>query len=126
MGGGWDIDGDEIGVTSTRRFRQTKTATASTTIDRTIADYIDLTLGVNITTLALTGWPASGTYMAQMHLVINFTGAFTITWPAAVKWPNGTAPTLTGVNGKADHIMLVSDNGGSTIWGFVMGQNYDA
>jgi len=33
----------------------------------------------------------------------------TITWPAAVKWPGGTAPTLTSGSGKIDVITFYYD-----------------
>ena len=35
------------------------------------------------------------------------TGSRTVTWPAAVKWSAGTAPTLSTVAGKVDLVTLV-------------------
>lgn len=112
----------EVTVVRSRRTRQTVAAAASTTIDRANGEVCVLTLGTNITTLTLAGFTSG--YGQNIHLRIAYSGAFTIAWPAAVKWAGGTAPTLTGVSGKSDHIMLFSEDGGTTIYGFVMGQNF--
>ena len=39
-------------------------------------------------------------------------GAFAITWPAAVRWPGGTAPTLTAGAG-VDVLVFITDDGGT-------------
>lgn len=39
-------------------------------------------------------------------------GAATVTWPAAVKWPGGTAPTLT--TSGFDVLVFITDDGGTT------------
>ena len=50
------------------------------------------------------------------------TGSRTITWPAAVRWSAGVAPTITSVIGKTDVISFICDG---TYWlGFVCAQNY--
>ena len=50
------------------------------------------------------------------------TGSRTVTWPAAVKWPGGTAPTITATASKADKYVFVADG---TNWiGSNAGQNY--
>jgi len=36
-------------------------------------------------------------------------GPFTITWPTNMKWPNGTAPTLSAGDGKIDIIAMYFD-----------------
>lgn len=38
-------------------------------------------------------------------------GASAITWPAAVKWPGGTAPTLTAAG--VDVLVFITDDGGT-------------
>lgn len=50
------------------------------------------------------------------------TGAAQWTWPAAVKWAGGTAPTLTTTSGKIDVITFLYD--GTSYIGVVSGQNY--
>lgn len=60
---------------------------------------------------------AGGTYL--LRLVQGGTGSYTVTWPAAVKWPGGTAPTLSTTVGATDIITLYFDGtsyyGGSQI-----------
>ncbi len=50
------------------------------------------------------------------------TGSRTVTWPAAVKWPASTNPTLTSTANKADMFKFVSD--GTWWYGEIVGQNY--
>lgn len=50
------------------------------------------------------------------------TGSRTVTWPAAVKWPGGTAPTITSTASKLDKYIFTSD--GSSWYGSNAGQNY--
>ena len=44
-----------------------------------------------------------------LKLVQDGTGSRTVTWPAAVKWSGGTAPTLTTTASKTDLINLYYD-----------------
>jgi hypothetical protein len=55
-------------------------------------------------------------------MVLKITGsAYTITWPAAVKWAAATAPTLSTSN--IDVIVLLTVDGGTNWYGFTAGQN---
>lgn len=57
-----------------------------------------------------------------MILKQDGTGSRTVTWPAAVKWPAGTAPTITSTASKADKYVFTADG---TNWiGSNAGQNY--
>ena len=50
------------------------------------------------------------------------TGSRTVTWPASVKWPGGTAPTITSTASKADKFIFTADG---TNWvASVGGQDY--
>jgi hypothetical protein len=50
------------------------------------------------------------------------TGSRTATWPASVKWPASTAPTITSTASKGDKYVFVGD--GTYWWGSNAGQNY--
>ena len=50
------------------------------------------------------------------------TGSRTVTWPAAVKWPGGTAPTITSTASKLDKYIFTSD--GTNWYGSDAGKNY--
>ena len=41
------------------------------------------------------------------------------TWPAAVKWQAGSAPTLTQGETKVDVLVFITDDGGTTWRGAV-------
>lgn len=51
------------------------------------------------------------------------TGSRTVTWPASVKWPAGTAPTITSTASRADKFVFTAIDGSSWL-GSVAGQNY--
>jgi len=40
--------------------------------------------------------------------------SYSQTWPASVKWPSGTAPTLTQGETKVDVLVFITDDGGTT------------
>ena len=77
----------------------------------------------NITTFTISNATASKAQSFTMFLTANGTG-YTQAWGASVKWPGGTAPTLTTTNTKTDIITFVTNNGGTTWYGFVGGQNF--
>lgn len=49
-------------------------------------------------------------------------GGRTVTWPASVKWPGGTAPTITSAASKTDKFVFTAD--GASWAGSSAGQNY--
>ena len=51
------------------------------------------------------------------------TGGRTVTWPAAVYWPNNTAPTITSTASRTDKFVFSQDGLGRWL-GSVAGQNY--
>lgn len=71
----------------------------------------------NEVTLAFTAPPGTGN--VTLKLVQDASGSRTVTWPATVKWPAGTAPTLTAAAGSIDIITLYYDetsyHGGSSL-----------
>lgn len=78
------------------------------TIDLTQANYFQCTAAA-ATAFTFSGAAAAG----RAHgFVLELTngGAYTITWPASVKWPGGTAPTLTAAG--VDVLIFVTDDGG--------------
>lgn len=70
-------------------------------------------------TIAFSNWAATGTGASVTMIVINGGTARTLTFPAAVKWPNGTVPT--GSTGT-DIYTFVTTNAGTTIYGFQSGK----
>jgi hypothetical protein len=101
------------------------TAAASTTINCATSNNFAVDMAASITSLSFSNVPAAGrVYNMTLVLKQDATGSRTITWPAAVKWASGTAPTLTTTAGKFDILTLMTNDGGTTWFGFVAGQNY--
>jgi hypothetical protein len=81
-------------------------------------------LNAAITTLTISNPPASGSG-GSFTLILTADGtARAITWGAAVKWPGGTAPTLTSTLNKIDVFTFVTTNAGTSWYGFNSGQNF--
>ncbi len=96
-----------------RRGITTATDGATVTFDLRVSPKQRVTLSGN-RTLALT----SGSYyvgqMFAIKLTQDGTGSHTVTWWSAIKWPGGTAPTLTTTAGKSDWFCFVcTDASGS-------------
>ena len=98
-------------------------ATANTSTAYTI----DL-LGGTVQILTLTGnctftFPtATAGKSFTLLLKQDGTGSRTATWPAAVKWPSGTAPTITATASKLDKYVFTAD--GTNWYGSEAGKNY--
>jgi len=60
--------------------------------------------------------PASGAVVVVLELTNGGTG--TQTWPTQVKWPGGTAPTLT--SSGVDVLAFLTDDGGAAWRGVVL------
>ena len=66
---------------------------------------------------------ASGKASAFILKVIQDATARTITWPASVDWNASTAPVLSTTNNYCDIFGFFTFDGGTTYYGFVLGQN---
>ena len=111
-----------------KAYKETKTAPAisanTLTLDYSLGTHFGVSLNANITTLTISNLPASGK-AGLFTVAFTADGTLrTITWPAAVKWPSGVAPTMTSTNGKTDILTFLTFDGGTTIWAFVSGQNF--
>jgi hypothetical protein len=88
-----------------------------------LGNVFHVSLNAAITSLTFSNIPATGSAFG-LTLILAMTGtAYTITWPASVKWPSGTAPTLTSTNLKSDIIILTTVDGGTVWFAMVGGQN---
>ena len=65
---------------------------------------------------------ASGRASAFVLKVIQDSSARTITWPGSVDWAAATAPTLTATNNGVDVFGFLTIDGGTTYYGFTLGQ----
>lgn len=88
LGGELDAQANSIGFTM-----QTATGDGTTTVDWGNGNHMDFTFGAFNETFTFTAPAKPGVY--TMSLKQDSVGSRTATWPATVKWPGGTAPTLT-------------------------------
>lgn len=82
-------------------------AVAASSIDCSLSTYFTKTIAGN-TTFSFSNVPSDRAYACTLELTHT---SGTVTWPAAVKWPQDTAPTLT--TGKTHLFMFVTDDGGT-------------
>ena len=92
-------------------------STAASTIDLSTSNIFNLNMTLN-TTVSFINPPASGTaYSFMLYCKQDAGGSKTITWPASVKWPNSSVPTMsTGAN-KIDVFNFFTLDGGTTYLG---------
>lgn len=118
--GGIDINGGQLLDAEILDFSleaQVVSGIASTTINYEDGSYVTLNLTANITTLTLSNPPASGKFGTFRIKIVQDSTPRTITWPASVQWPGGTAPTLSTGSGAIDFVDLWTDDGGTTWYG---------
>jgi len=75
-------------------------------VDWTLSNIQLAVISTNVTTLTFTD-PTGPTML--YFKVQQTAGSNTITWPSQVKWPSGTAPTLTTTAGRYDIILFLFD-----------------
>lgn len=101
---------------------RTLTDGATVTLDQYRGDDFKVTLGGN-RALALTN-PTEG-QSVLLRIIQDATGSRTLSYPASVTWPGGTAPTLTTTAGSSDWIGLKCIDASTPAYhGFVVGQGY--
>ncbi len=83
-------------------------------------------LNANVTTLTLQNVPAN-TRRVIIELKLTADGsARTFAWlTSTVKWAASVAPTLTTTSTRKDWFVLWTDDGGTTWFGAIVGQNYN-
>lgn len=95
------------------------------TLDLSLSQVFGVTLNANINTLTISNTPSTASRAMSFTLILTADGtARGVTWGSAVKWANGTPPTLTSTNAKKDVFTFMTTSGGSEWLGFVAGQNF--
>lgn len=67
--------------------------------------------------------PSSGKVAVFTLKVIQGATARTITWPTSVDWAGGTTPTLSTGDDDVDIFVFLTNDGGTTYYGFTAGQD---
>jgi hypothetical protein len=95
----------------------------ATTVDLRTSTNFSHTLSEN-TTFTFSNPAASNRVSAFTLKIIQDASAsgYTITWPASVDWPSATAPTLTATASAVDMFVFITNDNGTTYYGFTAGQ----
>ena len=96
------------GNTTLAATSETVTAVSALVIDCSTANYFTKTIANATNTFTFSNPPATGAFVFTLELTLT-SGA--VTWPASVKWPSDTAPTLS--TGKTSLLTFVTSNGGT-------------
>ncbi len=80
-------------------------------LDLDVANAFTATV-TGIVTISFTNVPSADSFIVGVLIKLTNGGAYAVTWPAAVKWAGGTAPTLTASG--TDLIALVTFDDGTT------------
>lgn len=124
---------DAITITGTvsgaplKTYTETRTSPSigggALTLDCSLGTYFKVALNANCT-VTISNAPSSGRALGITAIFTADGTIRTITWPGSVVWAAGVAPTMTGTNNKRDILTLVTEDGGTTWFGIVVGQNY--
>ena len=83
-------------------------AMGANAVDCSAGNYFTKTI-TGATTFTFTNVPSGVAYTFTMEVTLN--GSNAITWPASVKWPADTAPSIT--DGKTQLFVFLTDDGGT-------------
>lgn len=123
----WLITGSNMGSLTTPQQVLSIAAAITAgalTLNQEAAGYFTVANNANITTFNITNPAPAGLLNAiQVELTANGT-PYTQVYPSGTVWAGGVAPTLTTTNGKRDLLQFESRDGGTTWFGFVLGQNF--
>ena len=109
----WGRGNGAVLVTNYYEKLQTLTWSSAITISIKDAPLYKATAVSNTTfTISATGSNLQAGYVASFSLELVNGGTYVITWPASVKWPSGTAPTLTASG--TDVLTFYTSDAGTT------------
>lgn len=105
-------------------FSSPSISSGALTLDLSIGNIFNVSLNAAITIMTISNIPTSS-FAANFTLIFTADGTpRSVAWPLSIKWPSGTAPTLTSTNGKKDTFAFFTTDGGTNWYGFVGGQNF--
>jgi hypothetical protein len=125
-----DIDGELIVSSYNETYQAVTSSSNATTINCEAGNVFSHTLSEN-TTFTISNPPANGTAYGFSLKIIQDASAsgYTVTWPAAILWPNSDQYALTGVPkltntaSAVDQFVFYTHDGGTTWYGFTAGLN---
>ncbi len=104
-----EVNGTTMANAFVNKAFYSNTSGTGVTVDWNNGNKQKITLGHNVT-FTFTA-PTAGVGSYTLLLTQDGTGTRTVTWPGSVKWPGGTAPTLSTAPGYIDVVTCVYDSG---------------
>jgi hypothetical protein len=128
MGGTVSMADNVIGRPRFTDYAETYTTPAISTGTLTLnienGNVFRVSRNANISTVTISNPAATGN-ACSFTLIFDANGtSYTITWPAAVKWPGGTAPTITTTASRSDMFVFYTNNAGTTWYAMTAAQNF--
>lgn len=122
-----DLDGAVMGP-QLKSYTETENAVSisgtTLTLDLSTGNHFKVSLNAQVTSMVLSNPPASGVAFAFTFVTVGDGTAHGFVWNANIKWPSGSAPTITTTLNKTDIYTFLTFDGGTTWWGFIGGQNF--
>jgi hypothetical protein len=108
----------------TEEFTAVTSSSNATTVNSRDGTVFSHTLTEN-TTFTFSNPAASGKASGFTLKIVQDASAsgYTVTWPAAVDWAGGSAPTLTSTASAVDQFVFYTHDGGTTWYGFSAGKD---
>jgi hypothetical protein len=110
----------DAGFNCVHILSQRVTSSSMTSLNRTLGEYIQLTMICDVVSLELRGWPPHP-YFGRIILDVVNPSNFTILWPSNIRWSRDRVPDLTA---QEDVFLFTSIDSGGRVLGSVVGQNY--
>lgn len=124
VGGGQVLNDHELKDYSETVATPTISANALT-LNIENGNVFSVTQDANITTLTLSNPSATGKACSfTLILKQDATGGRTISWPSAVKWGGGVAPTLTTTANAVNILTFITIDAGTTWYGMLGGAGF--
>ena len=117
LGGGIACADEVIGRPRFTDYAETKQAMAANSVDLTLGNVQTYTLSGN-QTLTFDNPSATGN-SCSFTLIVTNGGSATLTWPGAVDWAGGSAPSLT--SSGIDILTFMTIDAGTIWYGFSAG-----
>lgn len=116
------VSGEFVSTSYNETYVAVTSTTNATTVNCEAGNTFMHTLTEN-TTFTFSNPPASGTgYTMSIEIIQDASASgYTVTWPASVDFPAGTAPTLTATASAVDVFVFTTRDGGTTWYGFTAG-----
>jgi len=103
-------------------YTELTSSSNATSLDCAVGNVFGTTLTED-TTFSFTNAPTSGTafgFVVEVKQDASASG-YAVTWPASVKWPSATEPTLSATANAIDILTFYTRDGGTTFYGFLSG-----